>query len=275
MLTPKRIEELHALGYKTLTALTHPQMRELLQRRVVQLELFNEQECVGVVDPEVPGLQYVLHKNPDRAQRDCATRRSLIEKTTQALDKLVASRRIKPDKLAAHVGVVLTKYHTGKFVLWSIKAGRLVWNLKQELIEQEEAMDGCYIIRNEVPSLSASAARNCYKDLIHVEQAFRNLKTVSLEMRPFHHQLDERIQAHVFVCMLAYYVQWHARQMLEPLFAADGNGRNRQWPWGHVIERLKGIRSQTLYLGNAEIPNAISRPDEQQQRILDLLKVKL
>ena len=275
MLTPKRIEELHALGYKTLTALTHPQMRELLRRRVVQLELFNEQECVGVIDPEVPGLQYVLHKNPDRALRDCATRRSLIQKTTEALDKLVRSRRIKPDKLAAHVGVVLTKYHTGKFVLWSIKGGRLVWNLKQELIEQEEAMDGCYIIRNEVPSLSASAARNCYKDLIHVEQAFRNLKTVSLEMRPFHHQLDERIQAHVFLCMLAYYVQWHARQMLEPLFAADGKGRNRQWTWEHVMERLKGIRSQTLYLGNAQIPNAISRPDEQQQQILDLLKVKL
>ena len=94
-------------------------------------------------------------------------------------------------------------------------------------------------------------------------------------MRPFYHQLDERIQAHVFLCMLAYYVQWHVRQMLEPLFAADGKGKNRQWTWDHVMERLKGIRSQTLYLGNAQIPNAISRPDEQQQQILDLLKVKL
>jgi transposase len=275
MLTPKRIEELHALGYKTLTALTHPQMRELLQRRVVQLELFNERECVGVVDPEVPGLQYVLHKNPDRAQRDCATRRSLIEKTTEALDKLVRSRRIKPDNLASNVGVVLSKYHTGKFVAWSVENGRLVWSLKQELIEEEEAMDGCYIIRNEVPSLDASAARNCYKDLIHVEQAFRNLKTVSLEMRPFHHHLDGRIQAHVFLCMLAYHVQWRARKMLEPLFAADGQGKNRQWTWDRVIERLKGIRIQTLYLSHTQIPNAISRPDEQQQRILELLKIKL
>lgn len=275
MLTPKRIEELHALGYKTLTALTHPQMRELLQRRVVQLELFNEQQCISVVDPEVPGVQYVLHKNPDRALRDCATRRSLIKKTSEALDKLVKSRRIKPDKLAANVGVVLNKYHTGKFVQWRIEEEKLVWNLKQELIDQEEAMGGCYIIRNEVPSLNAKEARNCYKDLIHVEQAFRNLKTVSLEMRPFHHQLDDRIKAHVFLCMLAYYVQWQARQMLDPLFAADGTGKNRQWTWEHVIQRLAGIRSQSLFVDKTEIPNAISRPDDEQRRILELLKVKL
>ena len=275
MLTPKRIEELHALGYKTLTALTHPQMRDLLQRRVVQLELFNEQECVGVVDPEVPGLQYVLHKNPDRAQRDGATRRSLIEKTTAALEKLVRSRRLTQDKLAANVGVVLTKYHTGKFVQWSVENGRLVWQLKQELIEQEEAMDGCYIIRNEVASLAAPAARDCYKDLIHVEQAFRNLKTVSLEMRPFYHHLDDRLRAHVFVCMLAYYVQWQAMSRLKPLFAADGKGKNRQWTWARVIERLKAIRKQTLRIGGTEIPDVISTPDADQQRILDLLKVKL
>lgn len=275
MLTPKRIEELHALGYKTLTALTHPQMRDLLQRKVVQLELFSEQQCVGVVDPEVPGLQYVLHKNPDRAVRDGATRRSLIEKTKEALDKLARSRRLTQDKLAAHVGVVLSKYHTGKFVQWSVEGGRLAWQLQQELLEQEEAMDGCYIVRNEAPSLAAAAARDCYQDLIHVEQAFRNLKTVSLEMRPFYHHLDDRLRAHVFVCMLAYYVQWQARTRLEPLFAADGEGKNRQWTWARVIERLKAIRIETLRIGGTEIPNVVSTPDTDQQQILDLLKVKL
>ena len=111
MLTAKRFEELHALGYKTLTALTHRQMRDLLQRRVVQLELFNE---------------------------------------------------------------------------------------------QAEAMDGCYIIRKEAPAPGVSGARDCYKDLIHVEQAFGNLKTVWVEMRPFYHHRDDRLPAHVFVCMLAY-----------------------------------------------------------------------
>jgi transposase len=275
MLTPKRIEELHTLGYKTITALTHPQIRELLQRRVVQLELFNERECVGVVDPEVPGLQYVLHKNPDRAERDRATRRALIEKTTEALDKLKLSRRLKTDKLAARVGEVLSKCHTGKYVQWSIDDGKLSWELKQEVIELEESLDGCYIIRNEVPALNANQARNCYKDLIHVEQAFRQIKTVSLEMRPFHHHLDDRIKAHVFLCMLAYYVQWHARRMLEPLFAADGLGKNRLWTWERVVERLKGIRIQSLFVGGTEIPNAISQPDKDQQRILELLKVKL
>jgi len=275
MLTPRRIEELHALGYKTLTALTHPQMRELLQRRVVQLELFSEDQSISVTDPEVPGLQYVLHKNPDRAQRDGATRRSLIEKTTEMLDKLTRSRRLTADKLAAKVGTVLAKWHTSKFIQWSVEAGRLVWSLKQELIDQEEAMDGCYIIRNEVPSLKAHEARRCYKDLIHVEQAFRNLKTVSLEMRPFHHHLDDRIRSHVFVCMLAYYVQWQASQRLQPLFASDGKGKNRRWTMDRVIERLKGIRMQTVTVGGTAIPNAISSPDEDQRRILELLQVKL
>ncbi len=164
MLTPRRIEELHALGYKTLTALTHPQMRELLQRRVVQLELFSEE---------------------------------------------------------------------------------------------------------------ADEARRCYKDLMHVEQAFRNLKTVSLEMRPFHHHLDDRIRSHVFVCMLAYYVQWQASQRLQPLFASDGKGKNRRWTLDRVFERRKGIRMQTLSVGGTAFPTAISSPDEHQRRILELLQVKL
>jgi len=276
MLTPKRIEELHVLGYKTLTALTHPQMRELLQRRVVQLELFNEHECLGVVDLEVPGVQYVLHKNPERAQRDAATRRSLLAKTTQALDKLAQSpRRSDQDKLAAKVGVDLHKHHTGKFVLWSIDHGRLVWQLQQQIVAQEEAMDGCYLIRNEAAALGAAGARDCYKDLIHVEQAFRNLKTVALEMRPFYHHRDDRLQAHVFLCMLAYYVQWQATRRLAPLFAADGQGKNRQWSWARVLERLKAIRQQTVRIGGTEIPGVISTPDADRQRILDLLKVRL
>ena len=111
--------------------------------------------------------------------------------------------------------------------------------------------------------------------MIHVEQAFRNLKTVSLEMRPFHHHLDDRIRSHVFVCMLAYYVQWQACQRLEPLFASDGKGKNRRWTMDRVIERLKGIRMQTLSVGGTVIPNAISSPDEDQHRILELLQVKL
>jgi len=275
MLTPRRIEELHALGYRTLTALTHMQIRQLLERRVVQLELFNEQECVSVRDPEEPGVEYVLHRNPDRAERDTATRRSLIEKTRQALEKLAGSRRIKGEQLAGRVGVILDKYRIGKFVRWEIQEGRLIWELREELIEREESLDGCYIIRNEVASLAGGEARRCYRNLSHVEQAFGHLKTVSLEMRPFHHHLDDRIRAHVFLCMLGYYVQWHARRKLQPLFAADGEGKNRQWTWDRVLERLKGLRVQSLFVDGVEIPNIRSQPDEQQLRILELLGVRL
>ena len=98
------------------------------------------------------------------------------------------------------------------------------------------------------------------------------VKAVALEVRPTYHQLDQRIEAHVFLCMLALYVQWHMQRKLAPLFETNGAGRNRRWTWSGVLERLKGVRRQRVKLHGATAA-IISRPDEEQKRLLDLLEV--
>ena len=278
MLTPKRIAELSALGFKTLTALTHPQIRALLERKVIQMELSDEREPVAVHDPEQKTLRYLLCKNPNTAAEERQTRQELIAQTRRALEKLAASRKKRTDaELGAKVGAVMAKWRVAKFFSWRIEKARLLFDIDQDLVQAEEAMDGCYIIRTDVTDevWNAQEAVDRYRGLAHVERAFRNLKTVALELRPVYHHLDERIRAHVFICMLAYYLQWHALQRLQPLFDADGQGKDRRWSWPIILERLKSIRTQTCRLGRTVLPNVITRPDPEQQHILDLLKVKL
>lgn len=278
MLTPQRIAEVSALGFQTLTALTHPQIRDLLERKVIQMELFDERAPVAVYDPEEKNIRYLLCQNPNTAADEHQTRQALIEQTTHALKKLAASRKKRTEaELGAKVGVILAQWRVAKFFSWHIEKGRLVFTIKQELVHTEQAMDGCYIIRTDVSDQvwSAQQAVDRYRGLAQVERAFRNLKTVALELRPVYHHLDERIRAHVLLCMLAYYLQWHALQRLQPLFDADGKGQDRRWSWPIILERLKSIRTQTCRLGKTILPNVITRPDPEQQRILDLLNVKL
>lgn len=278
MLTPKRIAEVSALGFKTLTALTHPQIRDLLERKVIQMELFDEREPVEVHDPDQKTLRYLLCKNPNTAADERQTRQELIAQTRRALEKLAVSRKKRTDaERGAQVGVVLARWHVAKFFSWRIEKARLVFEIDQELVQTEESMDGCYIIRTDVSdkAWSAKQAVDRYRGLAKVERAFRNLKTVALELRPVYHHTDDRIRAHVFICMLAYYLQWHALQRLQPLLDADGDGKDRRWTWPIILERLKSIRTQTCRLGRTVLPNVITRPDQEQQHILDLLKVKM
>ncbi len=152
----------------------------------------------------------------------------------------------------------------------------MTWELNEALLERERAIDGCYVIRTNVgpESLDKTQAVDCYKGLSVVESAFRQMKTVLLEIRPVYHHLDERIEAHVFLCMLAYYVQWHIRQRLAPLFDADGQGKDRRWTFAGVLERLKAIRQQTVAIQDSEVVLETT-PGDEQQRILDLLGVAL
>ncbi len=158
---------------------------------------------------------------------------------------------------------------------WQIEAGRLKWHFKEALIKQEKLFDGCYIVSATVPKeqMNQDEVVGAYKNLSVVEQAFRNLKTVSLEIRPVYHKKDDRIRSHVFLCVLAFYVQWHMQQRLKPLFEADGEGKNRQWTVENVIERLMSIRKQRVKVAEVEF-DQVSQADPEQQKILDLLKVK-
>lgn len=278
MLTPKRIAEVNELGYKTITALTHPQINKLLESRVIQMDLFDDTGIEEVRDPDQPEIRYLLCRNPETAQKETATRARLVNKISHELERLKSSGKKRTDnELSSKVGAVMEKYKAGKYFDWKVKVGKLSYSVDEELLEQDRAIDGCYVVRTEVDSetLSKEETVKSYRGLAQVEQAFRNLKTVLLEIRPIYHHLDERMTAHVFICMLAYYIQWHMMELLAPLFENDGQGEDRRWSVETVIERLKSIRIEKCILGKTKVAMVRNRPDSEQKTILDLLGVKM
>ncbi len=277
MLTPRRIEEVNSFGFKTLTALTHTQVNKLITRNVIQPGLFDEKNIAEVVDPEQPQIRYMLCKNPETMHRERATRRSMLETVSGKLKRIAAVKRKRdPNSVSARVGKIFSTYPVQKFFDWHVSdRGELTFTLNEQLVKAEESLDGCYVVRTDVAAdkLSTDQAVDSYKRLSRVEQAFRSLKTVALEIRPVHHKTDERIRAHVFVCFLAYYLLWHAEQRLVPLFQSDGQGRHQRWSMELVVQRLANLQKETCLIGGNPIGIIRSQPDEEQQKILDFLGV--
>jgi transposase len=264
-------------GVHTISALTHRQIFELVEGKLIQPELFDERNIVEVSDPKKPQLRYCLCRNPQTRARERATRKRLLELTCQGLEKLVhRKQKGKAEKLGAQVGRLLQRYKMGKFLEWKIQEGRLEYQVKEGAVVQEELLDGCYVVSTTVSKelLDSQQTVSTYKSLSCVEQAFSSMKTLALEIRPVYHHKDERIRSHAFLCMLAYYVYWHMRERLAPLFAEDGQGRNREWTMENVLENLEGIRKERIQVSGSEFEQ-VSQPNERQQRILDLLKVRL
>ena len=277
MITAARLPELSAAGIRSVTALTHPQMFQLAQRKVIEPGLFDERKIAEVHDPEAPGIRYLLCRNPLTAEKENHTRAELIGQTRAALEKLARSRKRRtPEEFGSAAGKALARWKVGKFFCWRVRDGKLEWEFDQPRIDLEQALDGCYVIRTDVSEqvFDKEQAVAAYRQLAVVDRAFRQLKTMSLEIRPTYHHKDERIEAHVFLCMLAYYVQWHMQQRLAPLFEGDGEGKERRWMFAGVLERLKGIREETVTFNHTEVVLKTT-PDEEQQRLLDLLGVRL
>jgi transposase len=239
-----------------------------------------------VSDPADPTRRYCLCRNPQTAQRESQTRQRLLDLTTTALADIAAYKRATTaEKLGARVGKILAKYKMGKFIQWSIAADpqqaksrqhRLAWSIDAEKVEQEQRFDGCYIITSDVDKdqMKTLEVVRAYKSLTFVERAFRNLKTVQLEIRPVYHKHDERIRSHVFLCMLAYYLQWHMEQRLAPLFSSDGTGQDRRWTLRGVIDCLVQITRNRVAVNGAEFDQN-STPTPEQEQILELLQVTM
>jgi len=264
-------------GLNMISALTHPQIKDLLEKKVIQTSLFDEHNIIEVLDPEDPKRRYCLCYNPSSAKRETKTRDALLEKTRNELNKIANSKRkATSQQVSARVGKLLAQTKMGKFVDWKVWGGKLKWSFNDDLIDTESLMDGCYIIVTDVPpeKLSSREVVLSYKKLTLVETAFRNLKTVQLEVRPVYHKTDDRIRCHVFLCMLAYYLQWHMTQRLQPLFESDGKHKYRFWTFENVIERLKSIRREEIHVAGT-ICKAVTQLDNDQTRILKLLQVKL
>ena len=279
MLTQKRIDEVSETDYSTITALTHVQIKALLEKNNIQMELFDSQNIVEVIDDSNKKVRYMLCKNERTMRDERTTRQALIAKIeTELVKKAKVKQRRNPLKVAASIGRLFERCRIEKFFDWDIdKNGKLAWSIDKEKVQQEEKLDGCYIIRTDAPkgNLDKDEVVQGYRNLQKVEQAFRNMKTVLLEIRPMYHKTDERLKSHIFLSTLAYYIQWNAMLLLKPLFDQDGDYKEKRWTFEGIIERLKSIRITENLIDGIVIKKEISKPDQEQQQILDLLNIKL
>jgi transposase len=232
LLTSARIEEecRSVDGLDWITALRAPQIAQLAEAGAVHLSLFDERDLAEIQSPDYPQERLIVCRNPFLAQERGRKRQELLAATEKLLEKIgAATRRTKrplkgKDKIGLRVGKIINRYKMGKHFIIEIDEDRFTYRRDQEKIDKEAALDGIYIIRTSVARehLEDHAAVRAYKDLSKVEQAFRSLKTVDLKVRPIYHRLESRVRAHVFLCMLAYYVEWHMRRALAPiLFEED------------------------------------------------------
>lgn len=231
MLTSARIrDELEATdGLEWITALRAPQIQQLLQAGNLQLSLFDQRDLAEISDPGYPGERLVACRNPLMAEERARKRKELLAATERALNEIAAATQRPRNplqgkaRIALRVGAVLGRYKMRKHFNLTIAETGFSFTRDEASIAREAALDGIYVIRTSLPAtaLTADEAVRSYKRLTQVERAFRSLKSVDLKVRPIHHRLEQRVRAHVFLCMLAYYVEWHMRQALAPILFDD------------------------------------------------------
>jgi transposase len=230
MLTQTQIEKLKEypqLGW--ISALRNASIRKLVETQELQLSLFDKQDLAEITSDEFPGERLVACFNPLLADERSRKREELLRATEERLERIakeVARRTNKPllkDEIALKAGKVINRHKVGKHFRLHIEDGVFRWERNEARIKQEAALDGIYVVRTSEPKqrLSAEDTVRSYKSLGQVEQGFRCLKGVDIRVRPIHHNRDPRVRAHVFLCMLAYYVEWHMRQALNPLLFDD------------------------------------------------------
>ena len=228
MLTAARIrEDLAPAGLSWITALRAPAIAALRSAGSLQLSLFDEKDLGEITDPAYPGERLVVCRNPLLAEERSRKREELLAATERDLVRiraLVAAGKLRAEKtIGLRVGRVIDRFKMAKHFVLHIEAGRFGFERNAEPIAQEAALDGFYVLRTNVPEtqLDTAAVVRSYKSLSQVERAFRSLKTLDLHVRPIHHYTEARVRAHVFLCMLAFYVQWHLQRAWAPMLFAD------------------------------------------------------
>ena len=232
MLTDARIDDLRqhpGLGW--VSALRHHAIRKLAEGGAFQPSLFDERGLAEIASDDYPGERLVVCRNPLLAERRQRKREELLAATEAGFQRIareVARRTRTPlgaAAIAEKAARVKSRFKVGKHFDTDIADGAFSWSRRQADIDREAAVDGFYIVRTDqdAGSLSAEDAVRSYKNLARVERAFRCLKTVDLRVRPIHHRAEKRVRAHLFLCVLAYYVEWHLRKALAPLLFQDEN----------------------------------------------------
>lgn len=303
-------------GIQWITALRAPAIKKLASDGLLQPSLFDSQDLAEITHPDFPGERLLACYNPLLADERSRKRPELLAATEKKLDQIVAAtRRSKrplrgKQNIGLRVGKVLNHYKMAKHFAVTIQEDRFSYQRKQANIEKEQSLDGIYVVRTNVPAevLSSQQAVRSYKSLSGVERAFRSLKTVDLHVRPIHHRDSDRVRAHIFLCMLAYYVEWHMRQDLAPILFDDGDraaaeklrasvvepaqrseaaqskARSKRTPddlpvhsFQTLLADLATIVANRVQPKTADTPafDVITIPTLLQQRALDLLKVSL
>ena len=232
LLTSARIrEELAPVeGLDWVSALRAEQIRKLAEDGgPLQMSLFDQTDLAEITHPDFPGERLVACMNPLLAAERARKREDLLQATERELEKVAAATQREKralrgkDQIGLRVGKVLGRFKMAKHFEMTITETAFTYGRKQKAIDAEAALDGIYVLRTSVPKevLGAEDTVRAYKDLAKVERAFRCLKTDDLHVRPIHHRLEERVRAHVFLCMLAYYVEWHLRRAWAPLLFAE------------------------------------------------------
>lgn len=230
MLTEARIEALrNHTGIGWISALRSSAIRELVEEGHLQPSLFDKRNLAEIRSPEFPGERLMACFNPQLADKRRRKRDDLLEATERELTRIAAevARRTRTpltaDEIGVKVGRVVNRFKVGKHFRWTIEDGCFEWRPCDESIELEGRLDGIYVVRTSEPveRLSAAETVRSYKGLSQVEQAFRCLKGLDVRVRPIFHRTADHVRAHIFLCMLAYYVEWHLQQAWKELLFHD------------------------------------------------------
>jgi transposase len=232
MITQARIEEdIKPAQLDWITALRAPAIKSLLDAGAFQLSLFDERDLASITSADYPGERLIVCRNPDLAVARGRKRQDLLAATERELAAIRnAVRRTREPlrgqaEIALKVGAIINKYKVAKHFTLTISDSEFDFARKLDAIDDEARLDGIYVIRTSLPAkaLDDSASVRAYKSLAQVERAIRSIKTVDLQVRPIFHWMAPRVCAHVSLCMLAYYVEWHMRQRLAPMLYDDAD----------------------------------------------------
>jgi|HubBroStandDraft_4_1064222.scaffolds.fasta_scaffold76242_1 transposase len=254
MITEARIaEDLKAAGLDWITALRAPAIKELLNSGALQLTLFDRRDMAAITSPDFPGERLIVCRNPDLAAERTRKREDLLAATEKDLSsiKVAVERKRNPARgsteIALKVGEVLNAHKMKKHFDLKITDAAFSFARKTDAITAETATDGIYIVRTSLAedTLGDADTVRSYKSLSLVERGFRCIKTVDLHVRPVYHWLEDRVRAHVFLCMLAYYLEWHMRQKLAPMLFDDTDKEEAETRRRSVVAQAQRSKSAT------------------------------
>jgi transposase len=316
MITEARItEDLEAAGLDWITALRAPAIKELMNSGALQLTLFDQRDMASITSPDFPGERLIVCRNPELAAERTGKREELLAATEKDLGriKIAVGRKRDPlrgtAEIALKIGEVLNTYKMKKHFDLNITDTAFSFTRRTDAIAAEAATDGIYVVRT---SLSAEALGDAdtvrsYKSLSLVERGFRCIKTVDLQVRPVYHWLEDRVRAHVFLCMLAYYLEWHMRQRLAPMLFDDTDKEAAEAQRRSVVAQARrsrtAVKKQTTGVTEDGLPvhsfhslladlatlarntittaitphyplTVLTRPTPVQQKAFDLLGIK-